>query len=204
MSVICPLATTTYGASNYMSGNSVLRADDVLNRPFSDILRVDPASLATGRRAVVVNAALGQESPQLNNDGSLNLTAWNAVTDTACIKALVPLSRSSNPSGNCICYNLPSLDTASGVFEAELRLYRISEARDSFTNITPENIRVALKYHGASVSPVSVDELMGMGKVENQTQMVAPRAVADAPRLVQTYYFVGQIDQAKMAENMSM
>ncbi|QPH05216.1 hypothetical protein C2857_002888 [Epichloe festucae Fl1] len=196
---ICLVANALASSNNYPFGNAILRADDVLERPYSAIHNTNGAAPSTPvltRRDTAASAA-----------GSLNTTtAWSAATDAACTKALSVLPRSSNPTGNCICYNLPALDTKTGFFEADLRLYRISEPRDDFANIPPENVKVGLQYHGASVSPISEKELMAMGLVSNQTQMVTRRddIPSGGPRLVQTYMFVGQIDAAKLSQNMTM
>lgn len=204
MSAVC-LVSTTFATSNFISGSSILRADDVLERPFSDILNIAAAPKLLSRREIISHAAdVEDEALKLNSDGTLNMTAWNAATNDACVKALVSLSKSSNPSGNCICYNLPSLDTKTGVFEAELRLYRISEPRDAFAKVSPQDVKVGVQYHGASVSPISANELMGVGNVTSQMHIVQPREVTTTPTLVQSYMFVGQIDKVKMAENMSM
>lgn len=199
------LFTNVFASKNFIAGYSVLRAEDVLARPYSELMGPRASTpLIVGRGASVVNAAAGPaEGVMLNNNGTLNVTAWNVATNDACIKALQPLSRSTNPSGNCICYNLPSLDTKTGIFEADLRLYRISQPRDNFANIPPENVKVGLEYHGASVSPISANDLMGMGQANRTSKLVA-RDAGSTPRLVQTYMFVGQIDQTKLKDNMSM
>ncbi|KFG78793.1 hypothetical protein MANI_007396 [Metarhizium anisopliae] len=198
------LVSTTLAAMSFMGGNTILRADDVLERPFSDIVNAAAAPVLGRRQGSGASAAAGDANAvKVNSDGKFNMTAWGIATNDACIKALTTLHRSSNPSGNCICYNLPTLDTVTGVFEADLRLFRVSEPRDAFANIPPEKIRVGVSYQGASVSPVSADELMGMGQVDNETRVVAPRD-SPGPSLVQSYVFVGQIDKAKMAENMSL
>ncbi|KAK2592690.1 hypothetical protein QQS21_009620 [Conoideocrella luteorostrata] len=208
--------TNVFATSNFV-GARFLRADDVLERPYSDLFRNAAeveAPIAQApvlvRRGIVVNAAGDKDREDtavlLNDNGTLNWTAWNAATNEACTKALAVLPRSSNPSGNCICYNLPSLDTKTGVFEADLRLFRISDPRDDFANVSPEQVKVGLQYHGASVSPISEKELMGIGRVSNQMRVIAPRDTSSSggPRLVQTYMFVGQIAKSKMSENMSL
>ncbi|KAJ6443206.1 C6 zinc finger protein [Purpureocillium lavendulum] len=219
--------------------DSLLRADDVLSLPYeSHPPRVLSRRTPLSREDVPVVAAAGAASPSdaantnTNTNtttsttagkgsaaGTLNATDWDAVTDAACVDALRALPRSTNPSGNCLCYNLPSLDTGSGVFEADLRLYRISAARDAFAGVSPADISVGVSYSGATVTPVSANELMGLGAVENRTRLVvAPRAesqpgdagagagagAGDGPQLLRKYLFVGQIDKARMERNMSM
>lgn len=95
-------------------------------------------------------SAVGQD-PIFTSDGTLNMTAWNAQVNAACISSLRQLTVASNPSGTCVCYNLPALDNSTGVFEADLRLFRISEARDAFAGIEPERISVGVRFVGANV-----------------------------------------------------
>lgn len=204
------LVVNVLAASNdHISEHAVLRSDDVLKTPYSVVLNTDDAALSspglTFRKLTIdatTNAAI---ATMKNENDTLDIAAWNAATDTACTKALSVLSRSSNPSGYCICYNLPSLDIETGIFEADLRLYRISDPRDDFASVSLGSVRVGLQYHGASVSPISEQELMATGLVKNQTRKKNRRDdTAVSPRLVQTYLFVGQIDAAKLAQNMTM
>ncbi|KAL3960641.1 hypothetical protein ACCO45_005758 [Purpureocillium lilacinum] len=117
--------------------DTLLRADDVLSLPYES----HPPSVLLRRTLLSQDASTSVTSASDNNTTdnnsgvltvrAINATAWDAVTDAACVDALAALTRSTNPSGNCLCYNLPSLDTATGVFEADLRLYRISAPRDA-------------------------------------------------------------------------
>ncbi len=215
--------------SRVVPSDTLLRADDVLSLPYeshppSVLLR--RTLLSQDASTSVTTASDNKTTDGGNNNNNsdvltvraINATAWDAVTDAACVDALAALTRSTNPSGNCLCYNLPSLDTATGVFEADLRLYRISAPRDAFAGVAPTDISVGVSYSGASVSPVNADELMGLGAVANRTRLViAPRADqnqgrdaaaaaanGDGPKLLRKYLFVGQIDKARMEQNMSM
>ncbi|OTB03880.1 hypothetical protein M426DRAFT_59700 [Hypoxylon sp. CI-4A] len=123
-----------------------------------------------------------------------NMTQWNTDTSAACMTALSQLTAASNPSGTAVCYNLFSLDTNDGSFMADLRLFQISNPFGDFENIPPEDISVGLQYNGASVSPVS----------QNTTTDTTNTKRATTPTLLQTYTFVGQIDQAQMAQPMTM
>ncbi|CAM1510860.1 Fc.00g083730.m01.CDS01 [Cosmosporella sp. VM-42] len=160
----------------------ILRADDVLIRPYIALPQL------INRRAT----ANSTDAPLTPSD-NLNLTAWDSITNAACLSALSSLRQSSNPSGTCICYNLPSLDTSTGIFEADLRLFKISESRGAWAGIPPENIKVGLRYSGATVSPVTMGNDSDIGKRDD-----------NGPELMKAYMFVGQIDGIKMKENMTM
>ncbi|KAK3484927.1 uncharacterized protein B0T23DRAFT_52218 [Neurospora hispaniola] len=109
------------------------------------------------RQAELSASSVGQD-PIFTADGTLNMTAWNAQVNAACISTLRQLKQASNPSGTCVCYNLPALDNSTGVFEADLRLFRISDARDSFAGIAPEKISVGLRFTGANVRTANPDQ----------------------------------------------
>lgn len=143
---------------------------------------------------VVVSRQLTSDI-QLNANGTVNMTAWDAEVNAACTAALSRITQATNPSGTCTCYNLPVLNNATGAFEADLRLYQISAARDGFVGIPPEQVQVSLSYNGASVSPVSATTAQ---------QLVAAKRQSPNLRLLQTYLFIGQIDADKMAVNMNM
>ncbi len=152
-------------------------------------------------RHTVVKRETTTSGVSLNADGSVNMTAWEDQVNAACSEALQKLPESSNPSGTCICYNLPVLNNNTGAFEADLRLYTISTPTGDFAGIPPENIQVGLSYIGASVSPVTA---------QTAQKLVAPRQNAPAPvaspapptntglKLLQTYLFIGQIDKTKL------
>lgn len=123
-----------------------------------------------------------------------NMTQWDTDVNTACEAALSKLTAATNPSGTCTCYNLPVLNEQTGSFMADLRLYQISAANQDFVGIPPDQVQVSLSYNGASVSPVNMTTA--------QSMVVGKRTTT--PQLLQTYMFVGQIDQAKVAAGMNM
>ncbi|KAF5019972.1 hypothetical protein F66182_8003 [Fusarium sp. NRRL 66182] len=173
------------------------RADDVLHRPYVSLLSTP---LASRDENATVDQLPAGDIP-LNADGSFNLTAWNTETNAACRSALGGLHQSSNPSGTCVCYNLPSLDVKTGVFEADLRLYQVSEARDSFAAVAPEDINVGVSYNGASVMPISPKLVNGTGMTGRASSKDKRE---DTFELLQSYMFIGKIDAENMSDNMTM
>ncbi|CAN8101955.1 unnamed protein product [Discula destructiva] len=131
---------------------------------------------------------------QLDVNGTANMAAWDAQVNAACTAALSKLSQATNPSGTCTCYNLPVLNNATGAFEADLRLYQISAARDDFAGIPANQVQVSLSYNGASVSPVSAS---------TASTKVAARQ-ASTVQLLQTYLFIGQIDADRLRGGMNI
>jgi len=131
----------------------------------------------------------------LNADGSLDMTAWNEAANAACRDALKNLQLASNPSGACVCYNLPLLNNATGTFEADLRLFQLNEPTGQFQGIPQNKIEVELSYNGASVSEVS-QQSVGSGdlKPRQATTQTTPGDL----KLLQSYLFVGQVDKDQM------
>ncbi|KAI1463794.1 uncharacterized protein F4812DRAFT_231367 [Daldinia caldariorum] len=158
--------------------------------PRADVLdaRFDDADISSNGDSVE------KRQSTTTNDSQLNMTQWNTDTTAACVTALSQLAAASNPSGTAVCYNLYSLDTNAGKFMADLRLFQISTPFGDFEGIPPEDISVGLQYNGASVSPV------GQGVQPAKTS----KRENSSPTLLQSYMFVGQIDQAKMAQPMTM
>lgn len=139
------------------------------------------------------NVVVTRQTPPvtLMPNGQVNMTAWDAVVNAACVAALQKLPEATNPSGTCTCYNLPALNNATGGFEADLRLYQISTPRNEFAGIPANQVQVSLSYHGSSVSPVTT---------ATAAQKLTARQNTGV-RLLQTYMFVGQIDPEKLAIN---
>lgn len=132
---------------------------------------------------------LGNDTP-LTSDGGLDIDAWNTMANTACQAALKSVGEATNPSGTCVCYNLPLLNNSTGTFEADLRLFQLSEPRGDFQGIPQDSIEVELSYNGASVSEVSQQPLKRVKARQDNTE--------DLP-LLQSYLFIGQVDEDRMS-----
>lgn len=177
-------------------------AVDVLERRYEDVAN----HYLSKRQAFTQANATGAP---LNPDGSLNFTAWEVQVSAACTLALSKLQIASNPSGTCICYNIPTLDTTTGAFEADLRLFKISDPTGDFVGIPPQNIQVALSYQNASASPVQASSLNSRSLVleplwpMNDRRELIERD-SSSLQLLQSYLFVGQIDSNSLTPSMTM
>ncbi|EEY22417.1 conserved hypothetical protein [Verticillium alfalfae VaMs.102] len=166
-----------------------VRASDVLELHYSDVAD----RYLSKRQEVNPDSQVA-----LNPDGTMDMEAWEEETTSACRDALAHLNVASNPSGTGICYNLPALDPTSGVFEADLRLFKVSEPSGQFQGIPPESIEVGLSFAGASVSPVEASRISGAVGQQRRAKR------ADVMDLLQSYMFVGQINPSNMQEKMTM
>lgn len=141
---------------------------------------------------------------------TMNVTEWTAETMVACTTALTALNgNAGNPSGMAACYNLPYLNSSTGVFQADLRLFTVSPPTGDFATIPTQNVLVGLSYVGATVSAVNASTLNS--RDEDLISLISwPRSAnrmnkrqAAVPTLAQSYMFVGQINQDMLAGNMS-
>lgn len=192
-------------ATTALAQNAYLRTDDVLSTPYATLLGFSDDAVAVVRE-VGVKATTNSSIPSdvhLLPDGSLDFTAWNNITSAACQARLSLITRSSNPSGDCICYNLPMLNVNTGMFEADLRLYRVSDPRDDFVGVSPSEIQVGVVYKGASVSPMKP---VTTGTTSSPPVNITKRSdgSSNVPTLLQSYMLVGQIDKDQMQNNLSM
>jgi hypothetical protein len=148
------------------------------------------------RQATLGNAA----SAPLKADGSLDMEAWNEAANAACRESLQTLQLATNPSGACVCYNLPLLNNQTGTFEADLRLFQLNEPTGPFQGIPQGTIEVELFYNGASVTEVSQQPVTSAGVKVRQVSINNGTTDANTGnlRLLQSYLFVGQVDKDQM------
>ncbi len=145
-------------------------------------------------------AAVGSANAPLKADGTLDMAAWNTAANAACRESLQTLQLATNPSGACVCYNLPLLNNSTGTFEADLRLFQLNEPTGPFQGIPQGTIEVELFYNGASVTEVSQQSVPSTGVKVRQVSINNGTAAADTGnlRLLQSYLFVGQVDKDQM------
>lgn len=134
---------------------------------------------------------------------TMNTTDWNVETEAACTSALAEMNgTTSDPSGMAICYNIPTLDSQTGVFQADLRLYQIAPPTGDFAGISSDQVMVGLNYAGATVSPVNSSTFV---KARSEESLISwPREKrASTPTQAQAYAFVGQINKADLTTGMT-
>ena len=102
-----------------------------------------------------------------NGHAPLNKAAVPVASDSsrpvnpapACMKALTSLNGiSSNPSGIAVCYNVLMLNATSGVFQADVRLYKVASPTGDWATLddSPGKITTGLQYMGADVHTPSI------------------------------------------------
>lgn len=90
---------------------------------------------------------------------SVDSTAMVANPAPACDKALAALNGiASNPSGIAVCYNVLMLNVSTGVFQADVRLYKIAPPSGDWATLDNSRgkISTGLQYMGADVHTPSI------------------------------------------------
>lgn len=155
------------------------------------------------RAASIVNAEDLDKRAAVAGSTTLN----DAQTVAACTTALMSVPANSiNPSGMAVCYNLPTLDSTTGAFQADMRLFRVATATGQFAGLSDQGVQVGLSYSGASVQPTnsSVNRREVYSLISwPATKRDGVESRATTPVLTQTYAFTGQINKAIMTSNMT-
>ncbi len=134
---------------------------------------------------------------------------WDTQTKAACETALLKLQgRASNPSGMAICYNLPVLDRSTGVFKADMRLYRVSAPAPGWSTLMDQTVSLGLYYPEATVA-VQTTPKMKRGSLNRSEQGIEAISAVEldkraddvmALQMLQSVNLVGQINGDKMDE----
>lgn len=147
---------------------------------------------------------------------SINMTEWDAQTSSACMTSLTALNGvASNPSGMAVCYNLPFLDNSTGVFQADLRLYRVADPNGDFAGIQSQDVQVGLSYLGASVSAANTSTVSArdapfsmlswpIERRDEAEELGRRQSTNSTPVMVQSYAFVGQVNKNLMTATMNV
>lgn len=138
---------------------------------------------------------------------------WDDETEAACSTALITLHGvATNPSGIAACYNIESLDNFTGIFEVDLRLYRISAPADGWLKLDPSSVGVGLSYMNATVSATKSKK----AKREDRTLPWFPaqrdeaadiyirRSTGVPPRRLGFMTFAGTVEHGALAELNNM
>ena len=137
-------------------------------------------------------------TPGPSNNINFNTPEWNTTTFQACTQALNTVTKTSNALGMLGCYNVPFLDTNTGVFEADLRLYQIAPPSGPFTGVASRDISVGLVYPIASVTSSTNSVKRDLGALE-----MRQTATGGAMSELQQFQFIGQINKTLSLSKLS-
>lgn len=196
LTLVLLLVAAASGRSYVQPSDAILTPRDAVLLPYVSF--ESPDGLLIRRQAGRQAAGAVQLTP---DKGANNDTNFDRAANAVCIEALKKLPKSTNPSGNCLCYNLPSLNTETGSFTADLRVFRVSEPRDNFAGIAPGEINVGVQYDGATVTLASPQQMQ-----QTLSQPIARRQAQarSEPEIIQSYMFIGQINPDRMNNQLAL
>ena len=170
-------------------------------------------SLSTASATVLRATSLASLLSPTEELDTVKSADWDDQTESACSTALIALHGvATNPSGIAACYNIPSLDSSTGIFEVDLRLYRISAPTNGWLKLDPSSAGVGLTYMNATVSATRAKR----AKRDDQTLPWFPaqrdeaadiyirRSPGVPPRRLESMTFVGTVDDGLLAELKNM
>ncbi|KAK2756815.1 hypothetical protein FQN54_005261 [Arachnomyces sp. PD_36] len=159
-------------------------ADAVLARVHHQKRDPLPQQTATGGNAPDQSAT--PSNTGVDSGGNFDEVAFNSTATEACLRPLQDMTSVVNPSGMAACYNIPFLDNATGVFEADIRLYRITQPNSEFTGIQPTDLSLGVMIPKASLSN---PRALGAGSSGTGTA-----ADTGGMKLLEEFQHVGQIN----------
>jgi hypothetical protein len=121
--------------------------------------------------------------------------AFNASATQGCLGALSSLTRVVNPSGLAACFNIPFLDNATGVFEADIRLYQVTPPKNEFSKITPTDYMLQVQIPQASLSDPRPFTSNHLGDTAQG---------GSGMKMLQEFQHVGQIHSGLMVSMLSV
>lgn len=151
--------------------------------------------------------------PQIISDPTLLTAAsaedtWNTTTGAACLKTLeATTSSGTNSCGMTACYNIKYLNTTTGAFQTDLRLYRTSAATGDWASADSKSFSVGIMCDGASMTAPEIsrrnDDLLSWPPIRRYIRSKAyfKRSTAP-PQLLQQISFYGKMNENIM-ENVN-
>ncbi|KAL8996216.1 MAG: hypothetical protein Q9169_004238 [Polycauliona sp. 2 TL-2023] len=188
---------------NYLVRKSARRAHVIINHESyhqRNVVRESPS-----QPSAAPAIALPASSPAAKSAASVE--DWKGETVAACMKSLAVLDgHASNPTGLAACYNIQSFNSSTGVFEADLQLYRIAAATGNWASLMTQAVNVGMSYSDATVAASNSNR-----KREEETSSTTQagldyddrsrvRRVAADPSMVQQMDFVGKLNGGVMEQ----
>ncbi len=123
-----------------------------------------------------------------SDPSSIDQGQLDATISAACNTALGPIKSVQNEAGLLGCYNIPFLNTNTGVFEADLRLYQLSQPSGAFAAVKSTEISVQLSYPNAAFSTLPQSTPSAKRDLH-----LEPRQNPESMNELQNFLFVGQV-----------
>ncbi|KAL9580828.1 MAG: hypothetical protein Q9212_004255 [Teloschistes hypoglaucus] len=197
-----PMDYSLMGHHNYLTRKSALEALAVVNHQAFHQRNVVQSSPAQSPSATST-ALPANSSP--SEAISSSPSAWKNQTMDACVRSLNALNgKASNPTGLAACYNIQSLDSKTGIFNADLQLYRVAAATGNWVSLMTRAVNVGLSYSDATVAPGSSNRKRAEASTSAEPRLLGGtrvrRATAAVPSMVQEMSFVGKINANRLRD----
>jgi hypothetical protein len=128
---------------------------------------------------------------------NLDLENWSEETVKLCAKKLNSTTTTSNPAGVAGCWNIPILVADSGVFAADLRLFRVAEPTGDWINVDVSSYNISLEYDGsAAIQARNLTEKERRASEEGMPKDTKLTKLVDSQ-------FIGNLDQSVLTTGLS-
>lgn len=194
-----PMDYNLMGHHNYLARKSAHQAHAVMNHQTfhqRNVVQSPPAQSAAAAPTALEANASPAKAP------TSSPSTWRNQTAAACMQSLTALNgKASNPSGLAACYNIQSFESSTGIFNADLQLYRVAAATGDWVALMTHAVNVGLSYADPAVAPGNPnhkrEQELALGTPAEARKVERPRArraAAAAPTMVQEMAFLGKIN----------
>ena len=139
---------------------------------------------------------------------SPNTTTFSTgpAADDACMNALVIMDgQASNPSGMAVCYNMVSYDNSTGAFQADLKLYKISDGSGDWAMVQQQGMNVEVTYPNATAAYAKGNAMLKRGssslswpRIPDSKRRRELMGRATSPQMMSDLKFVGKVNNSTM------
>lgn len=128
---------------------------------------------------------------------NLDLEAWATETVKRCATKLNSARIASNPAGVAGCWNLPLLVARTGVFAADLRLFRVAEPTGDWADVPISAYNISLEYDGSAAIQAR--------NLSDKERRASEAGMPQNTRLVKLIdsQFIGNLDQSLLSEKLT-
>lgn len=152
-----------------------------------------------------VNASNGKASAISIVAARDDTDPWIKTTEAACLKAFNDKGDTSpNPSGMAACYNIKSFDNSTGVFQADLRLYRTAPATGDWATMKSEGVNVNVSCKGALMATGTMQKKKRDHTFTPWPQIhrlrIFRRSSPSPPKMLQQMDFYGEVHEDLMGQ----
>jgi hypothetical protein len=128
---------------------------------------------------------------------NLDLESWSKETVNLCAKKLNSTTIPSNPAGLAGCWNIPVLVASSGVFAADLRIFKVADPTGDWVNADVSSYNISLQYDGtAALQARNMTEKEIVASAEGMPSNVNITKLVDSQ-------FIGNLDSSATTSSLS-